>query len=387
MPNQLDASEAISKILNFFSARPSASVSREEIGVETFYGSANGKQIVIIASNPDPRMCAIGKRECEVIQEALAYARSSNHPLLFLWSTSGARISEGAIGLGEIAKVLQEALRPRNFPIISVVLGPTAGIGSYLTALAEFSFILKGAQLFMTGPKVVTELTGIEETKEEIGGYLVHEQSELPTGICNDPSDLESTLATLFELLFATDARSEFNYKDYFGSAIHLRLQRIAGRLIGKVEIAQHLGDPAASEIRKLNTFLRTCSALELPIVTQIDTRGMKPGSREEKNGALFQGAELMRLMATYPAFRLAVISGGSIAAIHLALGALGFSADYVLATRDADISVMTKSAREAFGDSTVFAPEELLASGIISEVVAKQELALRIESVISERA
>lgn len=387
MSKSLDESENVSRILDFFSAKPSVPLSWDEIGVQTFYGSVNGKQVVVIASNPDPRINAIGKRECEVIQDALALARNGNQPLLFLWSTSGARISEGPIGLSEIAKVLREALRPRTFPIISVVLGPTAGIGAYLTGLAEFSLMLKGTQLFMTGPKVVAELIGIEESKEQIGGYLVHEQSELPTEICEDLSNLEATIATLFEILLAKDSKREFPFKAYSGSAIDLRLKRIAGQLCGTVHLAQHLGDPAVPEIRKLNMFLRTCSALDLPIVTQIDTRGMKPGSHQEREGALLQGAELMRQMASYPAFRLAVISGGSIAAIHLALGALSFSADYVLATRDADISVMTESARKAFGDSTVFTPEGLLASGIINEVVATPELALRIESIISERA
>jgi len=352
-----------------------------------FRSSANNRQAIIVASNPDPKKSAIGVRECELIQEALDHASNTRIPLIFLWSTPGARISEAAIGLGAIARVLQQTLKSREFPIISVVLGSTAGIGAYLTTLGEFSFFVKGAQLFMTGPKVVEELAGVSEAKEQIGGYATHMQSGIPTEMCENISHLEESMNTILDLLQNANSKKEFVYKKYLGQAIKIRLSRISERLCGNIEISQGLGDPSVSDIKKLNMFLRTSSALRLPLVTFIDTRGMKPGSREEANGALLQGAELMRLLHSYPAFRLAIIDGGSIAAVHLALGSLGSSADYVLATADADIHVMTKDARMVFSDSTTTTPRELLAAGIISEVVVEPELTMRIESVLRERA
>jgi acetyl-CoA carboxylase carboxyltransferase component len=387
MSNELDSAGAIARTLEFLDAKQFATRNTENSGVQLFQSGAAEKQSIIVASNPDPRKSAIGIIECEVIQEALAYSRSKNLPLIFLWCTTGARISEGAIGLSAISRVLQETLLPRQYPVISVVLGPTAGIGSYLTTIGEFSFFLKGAQMFMTGPRVVAELTKKIETKEQIGGYEVHEQSGIPTEICENIPHLEGSLNTLLELLHNANSNREFAYKKYFGHSINILLMRISGRLCGKIEIAERLGEPTALDIKKLNMFLRASSALRLPLVTHIDTRGLRPGSVEESNGALLQGAELMRLMDSYPTFRLAIINGGSIAAVHLALGALGSSADYVLATADAEISTMTKSARRAFSDSTVFTPQDLLAVGVISEIVTKAELTSRIEFLISERA
>lgn len=387
MSIELDSALAIANTLEFLDAKPILPQNNGAIGVQLFESRAYDKQAIIVASNPNPKESTIGVQECELIQEALAHSRNKNLPLMFLWSTGGARISEGAIGLGAIAKVLQETLRPRQFPVISVVLGPTAGIGSYLTTLGEFSFLLKGAQLFMTGPRVVAELTGMIETKEQIGGYLIHAKSGIPTQICEDISELEGNLAALLELLNNAKSQEEFLYKNYFGHAVDIRIKRISGRLCGKIEIARRLGEPTTSDIKKLNMFLRTSSVLRLPLLTYIDTRGLRPGSIEEANGALVQGAELMRLIDSHPAFRLAIIDGGSIAAVHLALGALGSSADYVIATADVDISVMTKSARRVFSDSTVFAPQDLLKAGVISEIVTKAELISRIESVLSERA
>ena len=93
-----------------------------------------------------------------------------------------------------------------------------------------------------------------------------------------------------------------------------------------------------------------------------------------------------MRLMASYPAFRVAVIRGGSVAGLHLALGARGLSADYVLATPNADISGMAKSARQRFHDRPASPPWELIEEGVVDEVIPGEEIALRIESILNER-
>ena len=386
MSNEFDSAMAIGEILQLLQFQPNLEADTSNIGVKAGQGFNSGKAILIAASNPDPKENAIGKKECEVILNLLTRARRENLPVLFLWSTAGARISEGEVGLSKISEVLKEILKPRNFPIISIVLGPTAGIGSYVTTLSEFSFMVKGTQLFMTGPKVVAELTGVIETKEQTGGIKIHEKTGIPTDISQDLADLKEKLGNLLEVLIAENSVREFQYKAYFGKSIELSLKRIAGRLCGQIVLAQRLGDPSNLEVRKLNMFLRTCCNLQLPLVTHIETRGMMPGSREEESGSLFQGAELMRLMASYPAFRVAVIRGGSVAGLHLALGARGLSADYVLATPNADISGMAKSARQRFHDRPASPPWELIEEGVVDEVIPGEEIALRIESILNER-
>lgn len=383
MTHSIDSVESIVSMLKFLNCNSSFDSSEADLGVHVYQGRIQDQELIVIASNPSPKLSAIGVRECNVIQSSLELAGQKRIPIVFLWSTAGARLSEGAVGLGEIAKLLKFAVAPRDFIMISIVLGATAGIGSYLTVLSEFSLMLKGSQLFMTGPKVVQELTGKVESKDEVGGYQIHERSGIPTRICADLIELKRDLQDLFKTLFSEEIAGEFSYKDYFGGSIELRLRRISGRVCGEIVLNERLGDPSGSEVRKLNMFLRVCSALQLPLVTYIDTRGIKPGSAEEESGSLLHGAELMRLMGAYPALRIAVITGGSIAAIHLALGVLNFSADYVIATAETDISPITKSARGAFSDAKPQTPSDLLRNGLVSEVVSDGNLALKIEALL----
>lgn len=386
MSIELDSERVISKLLTFLRCSTNKVDHFPNVGLSIHEGELVGKRVVVVASNPSPKASAIGEGECFAIHDALERTSKEKIPLLFLWSTSGARISEGADALAAIASVLKRVLKPRNFMICSIVVGPTAGIGAYLTCISEFSFLLRGAQLFMTGPKLVKEITGLKETNETIGGYEIQHQSGIMTKILLNVEQIQSSLELLFRIVYKETEYESFTFQDYHGHAISLQLKQIAGRLCGVTTLNQSWGDPSSIEIAKLNKFLVVCDSLGIPIVTLINTRGMLPGSSQEKVGALMHGAELMKLMSSYANFRLAAMNGASIAAIHLALGSLGFTADYVLSTFEAEIEVMEKFARRAFGDFKSKSAEDLLRLGLVSEVVTSDRLWPRIEEIIAER-
>lgn len=382
MSENYEPQEAITKALTFLNCNNRTINSSASLNL--LKGNFHGIETLVVASNPDPKLSSIGAVECELVKEAFKMASQKSLPLIFLWSTSGARISEGAQGLRKIAEVLQRAIVERNFMMISIVIGPTAGIGAYLTCLSEFSFFINGAQLFITGPQLVKAMTGIPETKEEIGGFEVHMQSGIPTGMFRDIIQLESSLDTLFRVLFGDSASLAFSYKDYIGSKIKTEIKRSGERLYGEITLKQDWGDPAKREFTKLNAFLRVCEALGAPLVTHIDTRGIRPGSVEEACGALVEGAELMRLMATYSSFRLAIVTGSSVAAIHLSLSALGFTADHVILVPDGEIAVVSRAFRPLFKveESKTQAPAD--SPGVVSEVVPVNLLEERVHDILA---
>lgn len=357
----------------------------QSVGLNSYEGALNEIRVLVIASNPDPKLGSIGRAECELINATFRIASRLAVPIIFLWSTSGARISEGAEALEEISKILKRTINDRDFLMISLVLGATAGIGAYLTCLSEFSILSEDSQLFMTGPQLVKALTGKIESKIEIGGSHVHRKNGIPTKIVENVVDLEKSLLSILNVSFNEKVIEEFSYKDYYASAIQLRLKRLGNLLYGETILRQDLGDPSSLEISKLNSFIKTCGTLRIPLVTFIDTRGMKPGSIEEENGALYLGAELMRLMSTYKFFRLAIITGSSISAIHLALGSLGFSADHVIFVPNSEISVISRAARGFFPSIDWETDTPKGNYGQISEVTESHLLEDRINSILSD--
>ena len=146
------------RLLTFLSCQPINMP--QSVGLNSYEGVLNNVRVLVIASNPDPKLGSIGRAECELINATFHIASRLAAPVVFLWSTSGARISEGAEALEEISKILKRTIDGRDFLMISLVLGATAGIGAYLTCLSEFSILSEDSQLFMTGPQLVKALTG-----------------------------------------------------------------------------------------------------------------------------------------------------------------------------------------------------------------------------------
>lgn len=56
-------------------------------------------------------------------------------------------------------------------PQISIIMGPCAGGAVYSPAITDFVFMVeKTSQMFITGPQVVSSVTGEKVTAEELGG-------------------------------------------------------------------------------------------------------------------------------------------------------------------------------------------------------------------------
>ncbi len=55
-------------------------------------------------------------------------------------------------------------------PQISIICGPCAGGASYSPALTDFIIQTRGAQMFITGPQVIKQVTGEVVSADQLGG-------------------------------------------------------------------------------------------------------------------------------------------------------------------------------------------------------------------------
>jgi methylmalonyl-CoA carboxyltransferase large subunit len=62
----------------------------------------------------------------------------------------------------------------RGVPQISIICGPCAGGAAYSPALTDFIIQTRQAQMFITGPQVIKQVTGEDVTAEHLGGPDAH---------------------------------------------------------------------------------------------------------------------------------------------------------------------------------------------------------------------
>jgi methylmalonyl-CoA decarboxylase subunit alpha len=240
-------------------------------------------------------------------------------------------------------------------PVVSAVMGTTAGGPSMRAILSHWSIMVKGTgQIFAAGPPVVERAFGDKLTKEELGGtaiavdtagtidntaqdeadclrqvrrflsYMPQNVWELPPEQrCGDPVDrCEDTLADivprsgrqaynmkkLVELV--VDAGSFFEIQPTYGRALVTALARMDGRVVGIVANNPMFGgimDYKAA--RKQTHFVELCDMFNIPLVFFTDIPGLMVGQESESAAILREGvrARYIGFQVTVPVFTVIV--------------------------------------------------------------------------------
>jgi acetyl-CoA carboxylase carboxyltransferase component len=103
--------------------------------------------------------------------------------------SAGARMQEGLAGLSGYGRIFSSHVRLSGLvPQISIVCGPSAGGSSYGPALNDFVIMTGRAAMFLTGPAVVSEVTGEDIDMASLGGTRVHERN----GVCHFTAPTEA---------------------------------------------------------------------------------------------------------------------------------------------------------------------------------------------------
>ena len=80
-------------------------------------------------------------------------------------------MQEGIDSLAGYASVFyKNVMLSGTVPQISIICGPCAGGAAYSPALTDFIIQTKRAQMFITGPQVIKQVTGEMVTAEEWAG-------------------------------------------------------------------------------------------------------------------------------------------------------------------------------------------------------------------------
>jgi len=235
-------------------------------------------------------------------------------------------------------------------PVVSAVLGSTAGGPAGRAVVSHFSVMVRGtSQLFAAGPPVVERALSKKIEKEELGGAhiacdragAIHNAvkteeeifyqirrflSYMPQNVwemapyldTGDPADRwEEELASIvprkrttpynmrkiIQLIFDRD--SFFEIQPTHGLAMIVGLARLKGYPVGVIANNPmfNAGAPDARDSRKMGHFTEMCDQFHIPLVHLVDVPGFMIGLESESMGTLSFGMSAMCqvMQATVP--------------------------------------------------------------------------------------
>ncbi len=355
-------------------------IPRTDCGMIAATGLIKGNKVVLFASDATSKSGALGIEGSNVILAAYREAMAYQLPIIGIWHSGGARLSDGVLSLDAFGQVFQAmVLASGRIPQLSLVLGPTAGGGAYGPALTDVVVLAPEGRIFVTGPDVVKSVTGEDIDIAALGGPEAHSKNSgvahviAPTEeiAFSEIQDLVSLFAdqghfktdiTDVDLSVYLPAVEKRSYEvhplieailDSDGEKLELLpvwaenmstvIGRLGGRTVGVIaNNPAHIGgvlDAAAAE--KAARFVRTCDAFGIPMIVIADVTGFLPGPGQEWEGAVRRGAKLLHAFAESVVPRVTLITRRAYGGAYVAMNSKSLGATRTFAWPTSEVSVM----------------------------------------------
>jgi acetyl-CoA carboxylase carboxyltransferase component len=145
-------------------------------GIVAGWGTIDGRRAFVFSQDATVVGGSLGSVGGAKVARIIDLAIDAGAPVVGILDGGGARIQEGVSSLNAFGGIFFRNTRASGVvPQISLIMGVATGGAVYSPALTDFVFMVEStAQLAITGPKVIKEVTGEEVTLEELGGAAVH---------------------------------------------------------------------------------------------------------------------------------------------------------------------------------------------------------------------
>src|SRR4051812_43244318 len=140
-------------------------------GVVTGAAQVDGRLIHLASQDFTVGGGSAGEVHSDKVAEAMRLSLKTGSPFVFINDSGGARVQEGIDSLAGYGRVFySNVMLSGAVPQVALICGPCAGGAAYSPALTDFIIQTKGAQMFITGPSVIKQVTGEIVTPEQLGG-------------------------------------------------------------------------------------------------------------------------------------------------------------------------------------------------------------------------
>jgi propionyl-CoA carboxylase beta chain len=357
-------------------------------GVVTGYGTIEGRLVYVFSQDFTVFGGSLSETHAEKICKVMELAMQNGAPVIGLNDSGGARIQEGVVSLGGYADIFyRNTLASGVIPQISAIMGPCAGGAVYSPAITDFILMVENTSyMFVTGPNVVKTVTHEEVTSEELGGASTHSTksgvthfscaneiecinnikklfSYIPSNCEDAPpftaySGGDETRSKLNEIIpenpnqpydirdvisEVIDEETFFEVHKNFAENIVVGFARIGGRSIGIVAnqpafLAGVLDNHASTKAAR---FVRFCDSFNVPLLVFEDVPGFLPGTDQEWNAIITNGAKLLYAFCEATVPRITVITRKAYGGAYDVMNSKHIGADMNYAWPTAEIAVM----------------------------------------------
>ncbi len=357
-------------------------------GVITGYGKINGRLVYVFAQDFTVFGGSLSETHAEKICKIMDLAMKVKAPLIGLNDSGGARIQEGVRSLGGYADIFyRNVMASGVIPQISAIMGPCAGGAVYSPAMTDFTIMVQDTSyMFVTGPNVVKTVTNEEVSSEELGGASTHSTKSgvthltaandiiclenikqllgyLPQNNTAKPPTKDFTTEDEFrpqlddiipassnqpydirEVIFGVSDEDSFMeiHPDYADNIV-VGFTRIAGRSVGVIanQPMSLAGVLDVESSKKAARFVRCCDCFNVPMLVLVDVPGFLPGTDQEWNGIITNGAKLLYAFSEATVPRISVITRKAYGGAYDVMNSKHIGADMNFAWPSAEIAVM----------------------------------------------
>ncbi|MEM8964953.1 MAG: acyl-CoA carboxylase subunit beta [Bacteroidota bacterium] len=358
-------------------------------GVVTGYGRIGGRLVYVFSQDFTVFGGSLSEAHAEKIVRIMDLAMKNGAPVIGLNDSGGARIQEGVVSLGGYADIFyRNTLASGLIPQLSAVMGPCAGGAVYSPAITDFIFMVeKTSYMFVTGPNVVKTVTHEEVSSEELGGAMTHSSksgvthfrdanelqcirrvqqllSYIPQNCDEDPPRLpyeakESEKRPVLNDIVPENPNQPYDMRDVvsgivdkdtflevhqdYAENIIVGFARLGGRSIGIVgnQPTSLAGVLDINASKKGARFVRFCDSFNIPLLVLEDVPGFLPGTDQEWNAIITNGAKLLYAFSEATVPRVTVITRKAYGGAYDVMNSKHIGADMNYAWPSAEIAVM----------------------------------------------
>ena len=311
-------------------------------------GRVNGNTTVLLAEDFTVKGGSIGHPNAAKRARLVRLAAEQGYPLVLMLDGAGERVGNqnerypNSPGDLQLVADLQGKV-----PVVTLVLGISAGHGALTGMFADLIIMLEGSAMFTAGPPLVQASLGISATPEQLGGAKMHTsvsgvahnlgkteqdcfamaryflallpgqaRDKLPETRSQENAQaraLESLLDIIppqanqaYDILkvlnTVVDAQTLFELQPDYGRNMVIALARIGGvpcMIVANQPLVM-AGAITHEAAAKASHFIQVANSFGLPLITFIDNPGVMPGPESEKAGVLRAAGHMFAAQRRY---------------------------------------------------------------------------------------
>ena len=393
------------------------------------YGAINGRLVYAFVQDSDREKGAFDGLQAKKIGMLYEMAMKNGAPVIGIFDSIGAYVSDGSCALDAYGKLLACVGRASGvIPQIAVIDGVCSGLAA--TAAAMFDVIVtvkESAKLFVNAPFLLGKDVGTAEYTAENGLSAVSVENgaeaiakvralvDMLPANCEEGVTVEELTDDVNRLIAVdglqgkalaeaiADAGVFTEIGEAYGKEMVTGLARIGGVCCGIVanNAAVDGGAITGDGAKKAAKLISFCDSFGIPIVTLIDSEGVAKSAAEEASPLAAQLGKLAMAYAVADTAKITAVVGKAYGAAFTLMGSRALGADLVYALPQATVSVMQPEAAVAFlwndriteertradlveeWNKTCASVEAAAADGSIDDIIPASELRARICSAV----